>query len=170
MWTWSPPGSDGHPGVLDEALLWLSARCISTAWSPSSKSQRRGKHLYCRWSPNYVNGLPPAAGSLNLLESPAHDALGLLEGANTGAWLKLGTLGTQVLCLSWHVVHHVFHSVSQNSLYVHIWGVWIYVRLCFCLHMGKGVHVYINLVVPIWQSVQIPSMTALSCCCPMSHF
>lgn len=70
MWTRSPPGSDGHPGVPDEPLLWLSARCISTAWSPSSKPQRRGERLYCRWSPNYANGLPPAAGSLNLLESP----------------------------------------------------------------------------------------------------
>lgn len=67
MRTWSPPGSDGRPGVLDEPLLWLPARCISTAWSPSSKSQRRGEPSCCRWSPSYVNGLPPAAGSLHLL-------------------------------------------------------------------------------------------------------
>lgn len=40
--------------------------------------------------------------------------------------------------------------LSQNSLYVHNWAVWIYVRqvFFFCFHMGIGVHVCINLVFP----------------------
>lgn len=161
MWTWSPPGSDGHPGVLDEPLLWLSARCISTAWSPSSKSHRRGKHLYCRWSPNYVNGLPPAAGSLNLLESP-YPWCSWLEGANTGAWLKLGTLGTQVLCLSWHVVHHVFHSEPEFPISSHL-GCLDLCVLVFSLAHGCMRACLYRFGFPVWhsQSRSPPPMHAI---------
>lgn len=59
--------------------------------------------------------------------------------------VKLGTLGTQVLCLSWHVIHHVFHFEPEFPIqYVHSWSVWIYVCLSFFLHMGTGVYAYMS--------------------------
>lgn len=40
----------------------------------------------------------------------------------------------------------IMSTQSQNSLYDHIWGVWMYVCLCFCLHVVIGVRVCMNLV------------------------
>lgn len=132
MWTRSLPGSDGRPGVPDEPSLWLSARGISTARSPASKSRRRGGHVYCRWSPNCVNGLPPAAGSLNPLEkSPCCDSL----------CLKWDTLGMSFLK---NAVHHVFHFESAFSLCLHLEGRGGFARTqeCVCVNLGF----------PVWHS------------------
>lgn len=118
-------------------------------------------------------------GRWTFWKAPDHDAHGLLEGANTGAWLKLGTLGTQVLCLSWHVVHHVFHLEPEfPTVYVHVLGVWIYVRLCFCSHMGIGHACLYKFGFPVWRSQcrspprmhAISGNSALACCCPVSQF
>lgn len=143
------PGSDGRPGVLDEPLLWLSARCISTAWSPSSKSQRRGEHLYCRWSPNHINGLPPAAGSLNLLESSCSWCSWSVRGNQQRTLTKIRHI-RNTSALPFFGMLFIMSSIrSQNSLYKHISGVWIYAGLFFFfMHLGIAEHVCINLVFP----------------------
>lgn len=150
MWTWSLPGSDGQPGVLDEPLLWLSARCISAAWSPSSKTERRGEHLYCRWSPNYVNGLPPAAGSTWTFRRAPCPWCFLLE--RTGAGVTSGTLDAQLACLSWHVVHHVFHFELEFPVqYVLSRGLFGFICACLLPAHGYGgvcIYVRINMLFP----------------------
>ncbi len=81
-------------------------------------------------------------GHWTFWKAPAHDALGLFKGANIGVWLKLGTLGTQVLCLSWHVVHHVSHSEPEFPICSHLGCLDLcvlvfllahgYMRACLC--------------------------------------
>ena len=168
MWTWSVPGSGRCSGVLDEPLLWLSARCISTAWRPSSKSERRGEHLYCRWSPNYINGFSPAAGSPNLLEkAPIHGILGLLRRADAGAWLKLVTLGAKVLCLSWYVIHHVFHYEPELPM-CSLLGCLDLCVFLFFLHM-RHIRLYVCIIMVFPSDTAHPDLKKLSSVLLLSH-
>ena len=100
-------------------------------------------------------------GHWTFWKAPAHDALGLSEGASTVVWLKLDTLGTQVLCLFWHVVHHVFHSEPEFPICSHLGCLDLCVLLFFLTHgymLCLSVHMWFSRVT---QSMQISSTDAL---------
>lgn len=72
-------GLSRWPGEGADQVCLMSRSCdyqhgaLAQLEAPQVNQRAEPTHLFCRWSPNRVNGLPPAAGLLNLFpESLRH--------------------------------------------------------------------------------------------------